>query len=609
MPADKPTFAPMPRRATWRAGMHATAIALALGCASLAPTCWAATEEVPYRSALDGPLLYQLLIGEIELNSGNPAQGLDVLFDAAKRTRDETLFKRAVQVAMQNRSGDQMQTVVKGWRQALPQSLEALRYQWQIALGFGRLSEAVEPFTALVEKSPSNEQNGVINALPQLLDRSSDRKSAASTFEPVLLQLAQRPALRTTALTTLGRLWLAADDPNKAVTLAEQAHATDKAARDPALLALEAMPRVPGAEKVTLSYLAQPGAEPQVRLAHGQTLAQLQRHVEAVKVLKALVVEKPDITGAWLTLGALHLELKQAQEAEQALERYLTLTTAIEASSTSTDDTGDAGDVAVLRAAALASGRNQAFLMMSQAAEQRGDFTAAAAWLERVDGNSRGLDVATRRATMLAKQGKIAEARTMIRNAPEVSPDDARSKVVAESQVLREVKRWQEAHDVLAAGTKRFTNDVDLIYEQAMMAEKLNRMDEMERLLRQVIVIKPDHHHAYNALGYSLADRGVRLEEAQALVRKALDFSPGDPFITDSLGWIEFRLGNRQEALRLLKQAWALRPDTEIGAHLGEVLWTAGDQEEARRVWRESRLRDANNDVLKETLARLKVDL
>ena len=156
---------------------------------------------------------------------------------------------------------------------------------------------------------------------------------------------------------------------------------------------------------------------------------------------------------------------------------------------------------------------------------------------------------------------------------------------------------------------KKFQNDADLLYEQSMTAEKLNRMDDMERLLRRVIEIKPDHHHAYNALGYSLAERNQRLPEAKKLIQKALELSPGEPFITDSLGWVEYRLGNRDEALRLLRGAYKSRPDPEIAAHLGEVLWVNGQRDEARRVWGEGRKRDSANDVLLETLARLRVDL
>ncbi len=134
-------------------------------------------------------------------------------------------------------------------------------------------------------------------------------------------------------------------------------------------------------------------------------------------------------------------------------------------------------------------------------------------------------------------------------------------------------------------------------------------MDEMERLLRRVIEIKPDHHHAYNALGYSLAERNLRLPEARELIKKALVLSPNEPFITDSLGWVEYRLGNKEEALRLLQQAYKSRPDVEIGAHLGEVLWVSGQRDEARRIFRDVRRKDSNNDVLKEVLTRLRVDL
>jgi len=134
-------------------------------------------------------------------------------------------------------------------------------------------------------------------------------------------------------------------------------------------------------------------------------------------------------------------------------------------------------------------------------------------------------------------------------------------------------------------------------------------MDEMERVLRRVIELKPDHHHAYNALGYSLAERNQRLPEARDLIAKAVELAPNDPFIADSLGWVEFRLGNTTQALQHLKRAYASRPDTEIAAHLGEVLWVAGQRDEARRVWREGRTRDADNEVLRETLARLQVKL
>ena len=188
-------------------------------------------------------------------------------------------------------------------------------------------------------------------------------------------------------------------------------------------------------------------------------------------------------------------------------------------------------------------GQTQAWLMLAQATAERGDTKAANAWLDKIDNPQRALEVQTRRAMLLARQGKVLEARTLVQQVPERRPEDARAKLLAESQVLRDVKRWTDAHAVLVSANQRFPDDADLLYEQAMMAEKLSRIDEMERLLRRVIEIKPDHHHAYNALGYSLADRSQRLPEAQSLIKKALELAPGDPFITDSLGWVEYPPG------------------------------------------------------------------
>jgi tetratricopeptide (TPR) repeat protein len=249
------------------------------------------------------------------------------------------------------------------------------------------------------------------------------------------------------------------------------------------------------------------------------------------------------------------------------------------------------------------------WLLLAQAAEQQGDMKGAEAWLAKIDNPRRALEVQARRASLLAREGKVEQARELIRRLPEKTPEDARAKVLAEAQILRDAKHWADANDVLSQANQRFPDDVDLIYEQSMMYEKLNRLADMERLLRRVIELKPDHQQAYNALGYSLAERNVRLPEALTLIRKALELSPGEPSITDSLGWVEYRMGNRDEAIRHLRDAYRSQPDAEIGAHLGEVLWVNGQTDEARRIWREARQRDADNDVLRETLARLRVDL
>jgi tetratricopeptide (TPR) repeat protein len=564
--------------------------------------------SAPPQSALDGPLFYQLLLAELDLRNGDAGAAYLRFIDVARRTRDEALFRRSVEVALQARSGDQALAASRAWRLALPDSLDAVRFELQILAVLNRSGEMADPIKALLARTPVAERNGVIAALPRMVARGADKKAMAAQLDKALEPYAEATATRTAARVASARAWFNADDTARALQGAERAAAADATAAGPALLALDLMASEPAAEKLVSAYLAQPKPEAGVRLAYVRALSAAQRYVEAESQLRVVTRDQPQLPGPWLTLGALQLELRQPKDAEASLQKFLQLganPTANPRTSGTEDDDDDDGDGNT----AVEAGRTQAWLMLAQAAEMRGDGKAASVWLDKIDDPQRALEVQTRRATLLAKQGKVREARALVQQVPEKRPEDARAKLIAESQVLREVKRWPEAHAVLAGAVERFPSDVDLLYEQAMMAEKLSRMDDMERLLRRVIELKPDHHHAYNALGYSLAERSQRLPEARDLIKKALDLAPGDPFITDSLGWVEFRLGNPQEALVHLKRAYASRPDVEIAAHLGEVLWVLGQRDEARRVWREGRTRDADNEVLRETLTRLQVKL
>jgi len=179
---------------------------------------------------------------------------------------------------------------------------------------------------------------------------------------------------------------------------------------------------------------------------------------------------------------------------------------------------------------------------------------------------------------------------------------------MAEVQLLRENGRATTAYELLGAAVQRSPQDHELLYDKALMAEKMGNYDAMERLLRRLIALKPDYHHAYNALGYSFAERNIRLAEARVLINKALEFAPQDPMIMDSLGWVEFRSGNNAEALKILQAAFQARKDADIAAHLGEVLWAVGQREQAVAVWREGLRLESDSETLTETLKRLKVN-
>jgi tetratricopeptide (TPR) repeat protein len=325
-----------------------------------------------------------------------------------------------------------------------------------------------------------------------------------------------------------------------------------------------------------------------VALTYARVLLDLQRSAQAGAQLDTLTTRRPDLAEPWLLLASLQVQANSLPAATQSLQSFMTLAR-------------QSGDERVMR------GLTQAYLLMAQIAEKQQDFTAASAWLDRIENADDIMAAQMRRASLLARQGQRAEARALLRNLPERRSGDARLKLVAEAQLLRDLKDYGGAFEVYGEAVKRFPEDVELLYDQAMMAEKADMLSEMERLLRQLIAAKPDHYHAYNALGYSLADRNLRLTEAKQLIEKALSFAPDDAYIQDSLGWVEFRLGNTARALEILAAAYAKRPDAEIAAHLGEVLWISGQREQALKIWREGLLVASDNETLQDTFKRLQV--
>ena len=596
-----PTFCPRSGRAHALAALLASVTLSSVACAQDA-----APPRKIENSSLTGPLFEQLLVSEIEVREGDLAAAYQLMLDAARRTKDDQLFRRSTEIALQGRAGDDALVAVKAWRLANPDSIDALRYQVQLLVQLNRTADVVEPLQALLKATPATQRSALIGALPHLLARSSNHDQAAMLIEQVLLPYIDAPDTRVAARVSVGQAWLGAKNGAKALALARSAHELDRSAEAPAGLALEMLPATPAAEAIVLDQLAAKPDSTGVRLLYVRVLLAGQRYAEASTQLDTLTRSAPQLPQAWLTLGALHVQLHEPAPAIAALQKYVELVQASDAPAADTVGVGTDGNaVPVSKEDALTRG----WLLLSQAAEQQGDMKGADAWLAKIDDPRRALEVQTRRASLLAREGKVEQARELIRHLPEKTPADARAKLLAEAQVLRDAKLWSEANSVLEQANKRFPDDVELLYEQSMMFEKLNRLADMERLLRRVIELKPDQQNAYNALGYSLAERNVRLPEARALIKKALELSPGEPAITDSLGWVEYRMGNREEALRLLRDAYRAQPDAEIGAHLGEVLWVSGQTDEARRVWREARQRDVGNDVLRETLARLRVGL
>ncbi|MDL9999834.1 tetratricopeptide repeat protein [Variovorax sp. J22P240] len=543
-------------------------------------------------SAMTAELFYEVLMGELTARSGDPGAGYGLVLDAARRSRDSKLFQRAVEIALQSRSGDAALAAARAWKESVPDSREARRFELQILIALNRIGETVEPLRTEVAATPQVERPFLMAVIARNYGRATDKKLAASVVEQALAEDLKSPATGGAAWGTVGRLRLAAGDTAGALDAAIKGQELDPSSDGPALLALELMdPSQPLAEPIVKRYLSGPKAQPEMRMAYARVLVEGRRYAEATAELAALTAARPELPEPWLLLGSLQVQARQDAAADASLRRYMSL-----ASSQRDPD-------------AQERGLTQAYLLMAQLSERKKDFAGADSWLARIDNTDDLVVAQVRRAALLARQGKLPQARELVRSLPDRTADEKKQKFLAEVQLLRDAKQYQAAFDMLAQASVAAPADTDLIYDQAMVAEKLNRLDEMERLLRRLIELKPDNQNAYNALGYSFADRKVRLEEARTLIQKAVQLAPDDPFIADSLGWVEYRLGNTGEAMRILEDAYKRRPDPEIGAHLGEVLWATGQRDRAMTIWKEASLADADNETLQETLKRLRVKL
>jgi len=269
------------------------------------------------------------------------------------------------------------------------------------------------------------------------------------------------------------------------------------------------------------------------------------------------------------------------------------------------------GDFATTEASfkkALALGykdTNAVYFHLAQIYEETNRPDLAMETYQMVKSGGRYLPAQIRYADLLALKGHLQEAREHLKKLPAANDQQAAHLILAEAQILRRSKAHQEVYDLLDEGLKKLPDYPELLYDRALAADKLGKFKILEQDLRKLIKLKPDNAHAYNALGYSFAERGTHLPEALKLIRRAVELSPDDPYIMDSLGWVYFRMGNFTEGLNFLNLAFAARPDPEIAAHLGEVLWVKGAKDDAKNIWRSALEKDPDNEILLETLQRL----
>ncbi len=536
---------------------------------------------------LTSSMLNQLLKAEFAFRKGDWQGPYLTMLSLAQQTRDPRLARRAAEMAVTARQGDDTLAAVRLWRELDPESDEATQYFVGMVVTSDNIADVEPIFVERLRKAPDDKRGMLLFQVQQLLGRAKDKEAAAAMLERVIAPYdGTFEAHIVRAQAALGR-----GDKEAAQRAAQAAVAAKPDSEIAVLMMAQVIEDEAKVGPMLEAFLkAHPEAR-EVRAAHARVLVNQKQYPQARAQFEALLKGRPDDAGNLYALGVLATQMNDVKAAEGYFTRF------VEVLGRNPEDERDP---------------TRALLILAQIAEERGDYPGAQAWLEKVPPGTEPqllLSAQLRRAQLLGRRGDLAGGRKLLAGLKPTEPAQQAQVAVAESQLLRDAGRTLEAFTLMEAAAKRFPKNPDLLYDFALLAEKIGRVEVMETTLRDVMTLAPDNHHAYNALGYSLAERNIRLQEAYTLVAKALEMAPGDPFIMDSMGWVQYRLGKLDEAEKYLRNAYALRRDPEIAVHLGEVLFQKGQQAAAQELWREARAKDPQNDTLRSTLARLRQSL
>jgi tetratricopeptide (TPR) repeat protein len=571
-------------------GLLAVALATALaGCASTgqqarAPDVPAGTAAAPAAAEpatpaetaapkgpaaqLDGRTVYQVLLAEIAIQRGEAAVAAHAYGDAARRTGDLGILTRAIQIAGAARRYDMALDLTRQWVAIEPDSTHARQSLVGILAALGRGEELESSLRELLAADAAARPRNLMH-MTRLFAAEPDRALAMRRVyglsEPYL-DLPEAHYTRAAVAHSAGQR-------EAALTAVRRASALREAWAEPWQLEIQILGPEGAAEATqrVRGYLSRHADDVTMRMQLARLYATQKLWAEARAEFERVAEDSEDGSEALNAVGLIAVQQRDYAAAEEIFGRL------------------------------LAAGRMEAGPLHHQLgliAEDRRQFDKALTHLRQVTDGEYRIAAQSRIAIVLAKLGRIDEARAHLHAVPTFNAEERQRLVLAEAQVLREAKDFKGAFEVLSKALERAPDQPDLLYDHAMIAERIQRFDVLEGNLNRLITLDPENAHAYNALGYTLADRNIRLEEARQLILKALDLAPDDVFILDSMGWVLYRLGDVPGALRHLERAWSLRRDPEIAAHLGEVLWAAGRRDEAKKIWREARAENPDNEVL-----------
>ena len=593
------------RHPRWSAALLALALVLVSGCAQVAtaPTSSAATTPAPAVTATpasstpvsDGAGFSEDLLPLTDPPTAPEALEQDPLYQAlsaefagqrealpfavqqysalAAGTKDPAIAERATRIAVFAEDPAAAVLAAERWVSLAPDDLEARQIAAALHVRQGEAEPAIVHLEYFLDHDRSPDEVK-LRTIANLLGREEDKATALKVME----RLVESRVSEADTLLMYAVLALRAEDLQAAQRAMDRLVAKADVKPAIALAYVDALQRQ-GRREEALAFLeralARTPTEYGLRLLKARLLGELKRYEEAREEFLVLDREAPGTEDVVFALGLLAIETRRYEEAATRFEA-----------------------LAEFEARAI-----DAQFYLGQVAEMRGNPTAARRAYEKVTEGEYQFAAGLRMAALLAAEGRTADAQAVVQALRPANEDEARQALLARTELLI-------GSGDLAAAMALFDealntgDDPALRYSRAMLAERMDNLDLLETDLKAVLKAQPDNAEALNALGYTLADRGLRLDEARGYIARALELSPDSFYVLDSMGWVLFRMGKAEEAIPYLEKARTLRNDAEVAAHLGEVLWSLGRRDEARAIW-DAALKEAPEDPrLMKTLKR-----
>ncbi len=519
-------------------------------------------------------LLFDILLGEIAGQREQLEVSVLHYLRAAEVSDDPRVAERALRIALFAKQDAAALTAARRWVELDPESVDARQSLAVLALHARIPEEAYDQFEYLLGRSGEDTQ--VYQGITGLLARSEDRELALA----LMSRLVQKHPRSAQAHLAYSRLALHAENTDLALSEVEQALALEPTLIEAQILRAGVRAKAGDNELAKRELATAIAAQPdnvELRMAQARLLLEMQDLPGAAEQFNAVVKLQPDNADAWYSLGLLALEQQQYKPAERYFRKLLD----------------------------LGKRDQEARYYLGRTRELREDFEGALEWYAQVTEGDYWLDAQTRMASMRAKTGDLDGARRQLADLRTREPSLAVRLYLVEGDILSQSGRLSEALELYNRVLTEQPSNHDLLYARALVAERLNDLKLAESDLRRIVTEDPNNFHAWNALGYTLADRTDRFQEALEYIEKAQALAPDEAAIIDSLGWVHYKLGNLALAEKHLRRAYELsRGDAEVAAHLGEVLWEQGKRKEARALWEKARRSSPDNLPLKKTLER-----